>query len=662
MKLFFVLVLLCSAYGATAQLQGQPLIDSIEKVLPGMKEDSNKVKAYNKISQVYYGINLLKTFAPAEQGLALAEKIGWKRGIANMHNNLGLFVSDTGNIELGNEHFKKSYAINKEIDSKPNEINNLNNIGRNFMAMSDFSNAADYFYQALSVAKELKSDDHIALVGTNLISCFFRQKNYAKATEYANLTIEHARIANNSRHLINGLMQLGATRLELKDTIGAKTYLQEALKVCEETGNMADKAKVLLNLVVTEYPDYETALVTALQTDTLVQQTAPGSATDMSINYTLAEVYHKLALQNSGVAKSNYQKNAWLRLVKAREMAEGNVPEMMVSILLLQGDMEDEAGNYEASLHSFKRSTAMSDSLFSQDKKNEIAGLEGKHNIAIKDQEIALNKLVVASQQKTQWALIAGLGLLAVIGVMLFRQSRARQKTNAALTVLNTQLDEANKLKSRFFGILSHDLRSPIVNLVHFLELQKNDPDLLTEEDKQEHHQEISEAAENLLNTMESMLLWSKEQMQNFKPNIKQIAVADLFDYLERLFVIPDNINLEFITAPQLTLTGDENYLRTIMQNLTSNAVQALKKTNDGRIVWKAEKDNNGTRLSISDNGPGISADKARVLFDEKTVTNEKTGFGLHLVRDLAKSVKYNIVVESEEGKGTTFILSNEGN
>ena len=48
--------------------------------------------------------------------------------------------------------------------------------------------------------------------------------------------------------------------------------------------------------------------------------------------------------------------------------------------------------------------------------------------------------------------------------------------------VLNNQLDEANKVKAKFFGILSHDLRSPVANLIHFLHLQKNDPDLLGKE------------------------------------------------------------------------------------------------------------------------------------------------------------------------------------
>ena len=67
-----------------AQLQGQPLIDSLVAALPSMKEDSAKVKAYSKISQVYYQMNIKQSFPYVKQGLELAEKIGWKKVVAHL--------------------------------------------------------------------------------------------------------------------------------------------------------------------------------------------------------------------------------------------------------------------------------------------------------------------------------------------------------------------------------------------------------------------------------------------------------------------------------------------------------------------------------------------------------------------------------------------------
>jgi signal transduction histidine kinase len=254
--------------------------------------------------------------------------------------------------------------------------------------------------------------------------------------------------------------------------------------------------------------------------------------------------------------------------------------------------------------------------------------------------------------------LIAGLALVIIIGGLLYWQGRSRKKINTTLMVLNNQLDEANKIKARFFGILSHDLRGPIVNLVHFLHLQKDDPDLLTETQQAVHRQNISDSAENLLNNMEAMLLWSKEQMGNFRPDIRNIAVDDLFGYIQKFFGQTANVTISFDHTPGLVVSTDENYLRTIMQNLTSNAIRALKKTPNATIEWRAKKEGDKTILSITDNGPGIGTEEAKTLFDEHVTDNGKHGLGFHLVRDLAKAINYKIAVKSDASKGTTFILS----
>ncbi|WP_291035054.1 hypothetical protein [Dyadobacter sp. 50-39] len=59
-------------------------------------------------------------------------------------------------------------------------------------------------------------------------------------------------------------------------------------------------------------------------------------------------------------------------------------------------------------------------------------------------------------------------------------QSRIRQRSNVTLLRLNQELGEANQVKSRFFAILSHDLHSPIANLISFLNLRRDNPDLLS--------------------------------------------------------------------------------------------------------------------------------------------------------------------------------------
>ena len=214
------------------------------------------------------------------------------------------------------------------------------------------------------------------------------------------------------------------------------------------------------------------------------------------------------------------------------------------------------------------------------------------------------------------------------------------------------------RVKARFFGILSHDLRGPIANLANFLHLQKTSPDLFTAEQTAANQKKISDSADALLETMETMLLWSKEQMQNFKPQIKNIPVDDLYHYLENFFSQTEQVRISFNSEAGLSVQADENYLQVIMQNLTANAVRALKNTPGATINWNAKKQGNNTVLSITDNGPGISKDNAKALMEDNIAANAKSGFGLHLIRDLAKAIRFKISLESAPGMGTTFTLS----
>jgi signal transduction histidine kinase len=663
MKQLLILLFLLSCVESFAQKKGQALIDSISAELPKLKDDSNKVKALYEIVKTEIFFNPSEGIAYAQKGLALAEKINWKKGMANLHNGLGLLIGDTGNNTEARKHFELSYTLNKELDAKFSVISNLSNIGRSYRRESDFTKAADYFFKALSIAEEVKNYEQIALVTSNISANYAAQQDYPKAIEYSEKSLKNAELAHAPRYIASELMSLGIYKKEANKIDEAKVYFSKAMKIYQELDNQPKIAEVLVNIsgIESDYEhNYEKAIATILKAQAIYDVIGKSSYAATINIFNLGNVYYEYAMHTiAGPARKEYLKKAKTYLLEAKAFAEKNESAEAIShVCEVLADVETTNGNDKAALENYKRFTSINDSLYSQEKKNEIAGLEGKHNIAVKDNEIAINKLMLANQRKTQWGLMAGLGLLVIIGGLLYWQSRSRKKTNTTLMVLNNQLDEANKVKARFFSILSHDLRSPIVNLVHFLQLQKDSPDLLNEEQQTTHRQNISDSAEDLLNNMEAMLLWSKEQMENFRPNIKMVAVSDLFAYLQRFIGHTEKVNISFDAPAGLMVSTDENYLRTIMQNLTSNAMRALKNTPNASIEWKAKKEGDKTILSITDNGPGIAAEQAKALFDDSVVSNEKHGLGLHLIRDLAKAIQYKIAVQSEQGRGTTFTLS----
>lgn len=644
---------------AVAQKKGQALVDSLQGVLPGLQDDSGKVKVLNQIARAYMLFNPKEQFSYAEKSLQLAEKIGWKKGIANLHNDLGLMVGDTGNNTLARQHFQQSYEMNKALDAKINQVNNLNNIGRSYQRESNFSTATDYYFKALAIAQEINNSEKIALVGTNLTAAYTTQKNYTKATEYGEMTLKHAELSKSPDQIGKALLLLGVIKKETKDSAAAKTYMQRALKVYQEVDNKRQVAAVLGNLAPLEFPDHQKEIALLLQAQKIFDETGPAYIGSIANIANLGSEYYSLALQSKSPEKEKYLQVSEGYSLRAISLCkQTSNAEYVATISLSLADLEEERHNYKAALQYYKAASSINDSLFSQDKKNEIAGLEGKHDLAIKDKEIAINKLTLYSQKKTQAGLIIGLLLAGIIGGLLYWQGRNRKRTNTTLMVLNNQLDEANKIKAKFFGILSHDLRSPISSLINFLHLLNNESETLSVEEKLAYEQQISQSVHELLQTMETMLLWSKEQMENFKPHIRMVPISELFDYLQKFFTQTAQVPIHFSNPDALEVSADENYLKVIMQNLTSNAIKALGNRPGGTIEWKASKEKGQTILSITDNGPGINEEQAKSLYQEGSSFNARTGFGHHLIRDLAKAIRYRISVESKPGMGTTFVLS----
>ena len=104
-------------------------------------------------------------------------------------------------------------------------------------------------------------------------------------------------------------------------------------------------------------------------------------------------------------------------------------------------------------------------------------------------------------------------------------------------------------------------------------------------------------------------------------------------------------------------MNTDENYLKTILRNLTGNAIKALAGTKNPSIVWRAWHENNQNFLSISDNGVGGKPEQFKALYDDTEVVGIKTGLGLHLIRDLAKAINCEIIVETKINQGTIITL-----
>ncbi|WP_288426012.1 tetratricopeptide repeat-containing sensor histidine kinase [uncultured Spirosoma sp.] len=666
-----LLFLLLFSIPAHAQKQGRALIDSLVAELPRAANDTVKGRLYRVITDESFFLSVDQALHYSRLGLQHTTRMNWPRGIGVFNTYIGRAYSEKGNYDSCRYHLLKAIAIYKQLNDTWNLAGTVNNLGvAEQNIRSNYPAATRYYFEGLNYAEATGDNYLIGLCLDNISEIYRIQQNFPKALQFGQraLTLRQRQRnpdINARRELAASLTSMAALYTQMENWTQARQYGLRALAMHRQVANKDGLARTYGNLSVAMQTDYARKIDYALKAKQLWDDINPRHPEAVNNGANLGVAYLDLVRSDS-LQKSPVQPT---RRADRLRLAEQYLTEA-IRLSADKGEISDQAhfrgnlaelqamtGNYKGAYENFRAYQTVQDSLYSQDAKNKIAGLEGKREIELRDKQLQINQLTIDGQKRQQLALLVSVGLLLVIGGLLYWQSRTRKRTNTTLLHLNQELDEANQVKARFFAILSHDLRSPIANLINFLHLQRTSPDLLTPELATRHEHKITEAAEGLLDTMESMLLWSKSQMQQFKPSVRAVPVQTLFDYLQRFFVGVTQVQLSFETPADLQVATDEDYLRTIMQNLTSNAIKALQTQPDARIQWEARREKGRVVLIIRDNGPGLSDSQLQTLYTSDAAISGKTGLGLHLIRDLARSINCRIDVQSGSATGTEFRL-----
>jgi signal transduction histidine kinase len=304
---------------------------------------------------------------------------------------------------------------------------------------------------------------------------------------------------------------------------------------------------------------------------------------------------------------------------------------------------ERKSGDQSAALEYYDRYTGALDSLTKEKISTTFADQQIRYEtnrkelrIASLDKDNRLKALEISNSNTVRILLIVGLVALGVISLLLYFFYRRLSIANEQFARANDELARANETKARLFGIISHDLRSPVGRIVQLLKIQKQRPDLLDAPTRQRHEQRITLASESLLETMEDLLLWSKSQMQYFTPFLAPVILSEVIE--KELQLLHESIAAKDMTIHRQTPDGlsrntDENFLSVILRNLLQNAV---KYGDAGSPI-----DIFVTSSSIIISNDARAADHA-ILNDRlnnRQVDSSTSGLGLQIAAQLAASI-----------------------
>jgi signal transduction histidine kinase len=241
----------------------------------------------------------------------------------------------------------------------------------------------------------------------------------------------------------------------------------------------------------------------------------------------------------------------------------------------------------------------------------------------------------------------------------------------AALAVANARLYEearrANKMKSDFLAVLSHDLRTPLTAIIGYVDLmQMGVPDPLPDATRQ-RLQRIRTSATHLLYLLNELLIYARLDAGRDEMRLREVDVREI---CRDAAAVAEPLALErqlrfHLDLPEnpVILQTDPDKLRQVLVNLVGNGV---KYTQQGEVcVELRDMGEQRAAIRVRDTGVGIAEQHLQHIFEPfwqvnptRHTTDGGTGLGLSVVRRLVQLLGGDVSVESELGKGSTFTVT----
>lgn len=269
----------------------------------------------------------------------------------------------------------------------------------------------------------------------------------------------------------------------------------------------------------------------------------------------------------------------------------------------------------------------------------------------------------------TGWAFV--LYFLCLIGVVILGVRYVYRKNNQKLIRLKEQQaaqqkEELNQLKFRFFTNISHELRTPLTLILTPLEVLRKK---VTDEQVLRQLDTVYKNAQELYTLVNQLLDFRKMEMKMEKLHL---TAGDLEEFVSALYAnfqpFAKEKQLDFrleLSAAHWYMNFDHEKLHRILNNLLSNAFKFTPE--GGRVVLSLSAEevegHSFANITVSDTGIGISDEALKHIFERFYQVQHPddskvgSGIGLHLVKEYVELHEGTIRVESQPGKGTSFII-----
>ncbi len=646
-KIFIKLIIALLLLGSIAKAQNIET-DSLKKLLHVTDKASARVRILEGLSYAYLASYPDTALQYALDGLQLAKNTGDRKG--------------------------ESICINA--------------LGNVYFHIGDNARALEYYLEYLRLKEELKDLNHIAVAYYNIAGVYTEEKDYRHALFYLFKAKSEDEKSKDSSTILYDSYSLASTYLRMQKQDSAIFYMDESYKLAQQLND-----ENMLGAILNSYGETYLSLNDTTKASAYYHLSIP-YANAVKDNEVLTSNYYGLAKifkMRHKVDSSIFYAGTALQLAR-----EAPFFKQVLEISQFLTDLFKEKKQFDSAFFYQQLSVVTKDSLFNVEEIRKVQNL--KFTEQQRQQAIETAAIKYRNTVKLM-AVICATIILLIFTLLLWRNNKRVQKTNAllqqqkekvesTLTELKStqaQLIQSEKMASlgELTAGIAHEIQNPLNFVNNFSELNN---ELIAELDSETDINEIKAIASDIRQNSEKILMHGrradnivKGMLQHSRQNtgVKEPTnLNSLCDEYLRLSyhglrAKDKSFNADFKTNFDETIDNINvvpQEIGRVLLNLFNNAFYAvnLKKKSAGEnyhptVSVQTKKINNRIEIRIADNGNGMPPEIIAKIFQPfftTKPTGEGTGLGLSLSYDIIKAQGGEIKVESEENKGSEFVIT----